>query len=50
MNIITPKPLIKGDIIGLVSPSSSLRPGVIDAGVHFLKDLGFKLKSGNHIN
>lgn len=50
MNNIMPKPLSIGDTIGFVSPSSPLTPGVIEAGCSLIKDMGFKLKFGNHIN
>ncbi len=49
MNDVRPEPLRKGDTIGLVSPSSPLTPGAIDAGVFYLKEIGFKVKYGNHI-
>jgi muramoyltetrapeptide carboxypeptidase len=42
--------LQKGDTIGLVSPSSSIKPGEIDLGIQFLEKNGFKIKLGDHIN
>ncbi|WP_454782810.1 S66 peptidase family protein [Legionella sp. WA2022007384] len=48
MRIIYPKPLKKGDTIGVVSPSSPLRAKSIDEGINYLQDLGFKIAFGSH--
>ncbi len=43
-------PLQKGDVIGLIAPSSPLNPGDLEKGIHFLEQQGFKIKLGKHIN
>lgn len=48
--VIKANSLQKGDTIGLVSPSSPIKPGEIDLGIQFLKKNGFKIKLGKHIN
>lgn len=50
MNIIHPKSIQKGDTIGLITPSSPLEPGSLDAGMRYLEEKGFKIKLGKHIN
>jgi len=47
MKFIRPKPLQKGDTIGIVSPSSPLTKS-IDSAIDYLQKLGFKLKFGAH--
>lgn len=47
--IINPKPLQKGDTIGLVSPSSSLHEGRLELGIEYLQKLGFRVKSGQYV-
>lgn len=48
-NVITPKPLQKGDTIGLVAPSSPLQPGRLEVGVSYLEKHGFNVKIGKHL-
>ncbi|KTD43199.1 S66 peptidase family protein [Legionella parisiensis] len=48
MNNIRPRALQKGDVLGIISPSSPLRSKSIDLSVHFLEEKGFKLKFGSH--
>lgn len=43
MNYIYPDPLKKGDTIGLITPSSSLMPGRLEAGIHYFEQKGFKV-------
>ncbi|QLZ70420.1 LD-carboxypeptidase [Legionella sp. PC1000] len=45
---IRPMPLQKGDTLGIVSPSSPLRLKSIDLSVHYLHEMGFKLRFGAH--
>jgi muramoyltetrapeptide carboxypeptidase len=47
MKFIRPKPLQKGDTIGIVSPSSPLTKP-IDSAIDYLQKLGFKIKFGTH--
>ena len=49
MTPLLPKPLQKGDTIGLVAPSSPLRAGRIESGTRYLERLGFKVKHGVHL-
>lgn len=50
MDYIFPKPLKKGDTIGIIAPCGVLRePERIDTGVKRLKDCGFNLKLSNHL-
>ncbi|HFE8513006.1 TPA: LD-carboxypeptidase, partial [Legionella pneumophila] len=49
MNILCPTPLQKGDIVGLISPSSPIMEQDIEAGVHLLKSHGFKVKYAKHM-
>lgn len=50
MNFIDPEPIQKGNTIGLITPSSPLKPGSLDVGIRFLEENGFKIKLGKHIN
>jgi muramoyltetrapeptide carboxypeptidase len=50
MDYIIPRPLKKGDTIGLVSPSSPLQSGALVDGVKYIEAMGFKVRLGNHIN
>lgn len=43
------KKLNYGDTIGIVSPSSPEKPEAIKKGIDFLINLGFKIKTGEHI-
>lgn len=47
--ILKPSPLKKGDTIGLVSPSSPMRPERLALGLSFLESKGFKVKLGTHL-
>ena len=49
MPYVCPPPLTKGDTIGLVTPSSPMFPGRLEAGISFLKKKGFKVKLGTHL-
>src|SRR3990167_1485780 len=49
MNLI-PKPLQKGDVIGLIAPSSPLMPGRLESGTKYLESKGFKVKPGKHLH
>ncbi|HAT8814355.1 TPA: LD-carboxypeptidase [Legionella pneumophila subsp. pneumophila] len=49
MKILCPAPLQKGDIVGLISPSSPIMEQDIEAGVHLLKLNGFKVKYAKHM-
>lgn len=49
MKILCPAPLQKGDIIGLISPSSPIMEQDIEVGVHLLKSNGFKVKYAKHM-
>lgn len=48
MNQISSKPLKTGDTIGLVTPSSPLMPGRLEAGILYFENKGFKVKVGRH--
>lgn len=50
MTIIYPKPLKPGDTIGLVTPSSPMFPGRLEAGSAYLKEKGYKIKVGRHVH
>jgi muramoyltetrapeptide carboxypeptidase len=50
LNFVRPKPLVKGDTIGLYAPSSPMLPGRLEAGVPYLEKLGFKVKLGKNIH
>lgn len=50
MNYTIPKPLQKGDTIGLIAPSSPPQPGRLEAGMRYLMNLGFKVKVGRHLH
>ncbi|MBA5851395.1 LD-carboxypeptidase [Clostridium sp. cel8] len=43
------KRLKKGDTIGIISPSSFIKPEDIKNSIKILKDLGFNVKEGKHI-
>jgi len=52
MHIIYPKPLKKGDVIGIIAPSRPIynyRPEIA-AGLKSLEKMGFKLKFGQNLN
>ena len=46
--IIKPKRLKKGDTLGVIAPSSSLPPHVVERAIKNLEGLGFKLKIGKN--
>ena len=46
--IIKPKRLKKGDTLGVIAPSSSLPPHVVERAIKNLEGLGFKLKLGKN--
>lgn len=48
MTYIIPHPVKKGDTIGLITPSSPLMPGRLEAGIVYLEQNGFKVKVGRH--
>ena len=50
MHYLYPEPLKAGDTIGLVTPSSPMMPGRLEAGISYLEEKGFKVKLGNHIH
>ena len=50
MKIICPPPLVPGDTIGLVTPSSPMQEGRLELGVRYLKEKGFKTKVGHHVH
>lgn len=43
------KSIIPGDTIGLVTPSSPMAEGMLETGVAYLKQKGFKVKLGKHL-
>ncbi len=45
-----PEPLTAGDTIGLVTPSSPMMPGRLEAGISYLEEKGFKTKVGRHVH
>jgi len=50
MTITKPPRLKKGDLIGLVSPSSTIAdPARIEKGVSYLERLGYRVIVGNHV-
>lgn len=50
MNYISPAPLVKGDIIGLVTPSSPMQKGRLELGIRYLEHKGFRAKVGYHVH
>jgi len=51
MKILTPKALRKGDVIGLISPSSHCAsPEKIDQAVTYLEKNGYRVKPSRHLN
>ncbi|MCP5061789.1 MAG: LD-carboxypeptidase [Ignavibacteriae bacterium] len=50
MKIIKPKRLIKGDVIGIISPASSPSDTTkIEQGVKYLEKLGYRVEVGEHV-
>lgn len=49
MHCIIPGALKKGDTIGLIAPSSPLRPERIEQGTCYLESKGFKVKLATHL-
>jgi len=47
--ILKPQRLVEGDTIGIISPSSALRPDSTKRGINFLESLGFKIKLGKTV-
>lgn len=50
MHFICPEPLLKGDTIGLVTPSSPMQTGRLELGIRYLEQRGFKTKVGRHVH
>jgi len=47
MEIIKPERLKRGDVIGIISPSSRVSDKVkLDAGVSYFEKMGYRLKVG----
>ncbi len=42
--------LQEGDTIGIISPSSPVKLGSLDAGIRYLNQKGYKVKLGKHVN
>ncbi|MDA8562126.1 LD-carboxypeptidase [Gammaproteobacteria bacterium] len=42
------KPIAKGSTIGLITPSSPLFPGRLEASISYFEQAGYKVKVGNH--
>ncbi len=50
MKAIKPKKLQKGDLIGIISPASSVDdPGKLEKSVSYLEKLGYKVKIGGNV-
>jgi len=49
LKAIVPPKLKKGDVIGIVSPSSAIRAESLKRGVNFLEDKGFKIILGKTV-
>ncbi len=50
MEIIKPKKLLKGDVIGIISPASASKElNKIEQGVNYLEKLGYRVKIGEHV-
>jgi muramoyltetrapeptide carboxypeptidase len=45
-----PDPLKPGDTIGLITPSSPMMPGRLEAAISYLEQKGFKVKLGAHLS
>lgn len=45
-----PKPLMLGDTFGLITPSSPMMPGRLEAGIPYLESKGYKVKLGKHLH
>lgn len=41
--------LQQGDTIGVISPSSPVKPGSLNVGIHHLNQKGYKVKLGKHV-
>ena len=50
MRYLCPEPLTAGDTIGLVTPSSPMMPGRLEAGISYLEQKGFRTKVGRHVH
>lgn len=50
MHYCYPEPLTAGDTIGLVTPSSPMMSGRLEAGIAYLEGKGFKIKVGRHVH
>ncbi len=48
MTYIIPSRVKKDDTIGLITPSSPLMSGRLEAGIAYLEQKGFKVKVGRH--
>ncbi|MBL7934725.1 MAG: LD-carboxypeptidase, partial [Bacteroidia bacterium] len=50
MKIVKPKKLVKGDLIGLISPASPVKNReIIDDAVNYIEKQGYKVILGEHI-
>jgi muramoyltetrapeptide carboxypeptidase len=50
MRLIKPERLIKGDVIGVISPASSpLDPVNLDSGVNYIEKLGYRVEVGKNV-
>jgi muramoyltetrapeptide carboxypeptidase len=49
MTLHYPEPLKPGDTIGLITPSSPMMSGRLEAAVYYLEQKGFKVKLGSHL-
>jgi muramoyltetrapeptide carboxypeptidase len=47
--LLIPAPLQHGDMVGVISASGPASPDLLSQGILFLKELGFRVKTGRHL-
>jgi muramoyltetrapeptide carboxypeptidase len=47
--LLIPSPLQHGDTVGVIAASGPVSPDLLSQGVLFLKELGFRIKTGRHL-
>lgn len=50
MHYFIPEPIKTGDTLGLLTPSSPMRPELLELGISYLKQKGFQVKLGRYIH
>lgn len=49
MPVIFPKHLKKGDLVGIIAPSSPISEKALKIGVHKIKEMGYRVKLGTNV-